>query len=56
MNVYLVEDCANAPGRILAVFRCEADAVDFMNCLPDDACVIERTVQEGQPSVRGYNP
>ena len=55
MDVYLVEDCANAPGRILAVFRNEEDAIAFAEQLPEDSCVERRTLQEGQPQVLGYN-
>lgn len=54
MKIYLVEDCRNAPGRIYAVFRNEEDAEDFATWF-ESAQVVERTLQEGQPSIRGYN-
>lgn len=55
MKVYLVEDSGNSPGRIYAVFRHEEDAVLFADSL-NEPCIIEgRTLQEGQPPVRGYN-
>lgn len=56
MKVYLVEDTANAPGRIYAVMAHEKDAIEFANMMPDSCAVIERTLIYGQPSVRGYNP
>ncbi len=56
MKVYLVEDCANAPGRILGVFADKADAEFLVDDLPDAAQVEERTLIYGQPSVCGYNP
>ena len=57
MNVYLVEDQGNAPGRIYAVFVHREDAELFSDALPymDRAAVIERTLFNGQPPIRGYN-
>jgi len=53
-KVYLVEDCT---GRTLAIFDDEQDAIDFADMvdMAFDAIVIERTVFQGQPPVRGYN-
>lgn len=56
MNIYLVEDCANAPGRIIACFADKDDAVAFMQELEDSALIEERTLIYGQAPVRGYNP
>ncbi len=53
-TVYLVEDCGNAPGRILAVFAHLEDAEAFCNML-DHAAIVERTLHYGQPSNRGFN-
>ena len=55
-KVYLVIDCENAPGRVLAVMASEEDAIAFMNMLDTSAEVETRTVFYGQPRVRGYNP
>ena len=56
MKVYLVEDCANAPGRILAVFADKEDAEFLVDNLPEAAQVEERTLIYGQAPVCGYNP
>jgi len=53
--VYLVEDCENAPGRILALFHDCEDAARFINALGESARIEERTVWYGQPVDRGYN-
>lgn len=58
-QVFLVEDVSNAPGRIYAVFADEEDANWFANAISDDVIqceVVTRTLQYGQPSIRGYNP
>jgi len=55
MKVYLVEDCDNAPGRILGVFANREDAeflVEHLDCAAD---IQERTLIYGQPPNRGYN-
>lgn len=54
-KVYLVEDCAYSPGRILAVFADQTDAEDFADALPEAASVEERTLFYGQPPTQGYN-
>lgn len=55
MKVYLVEDSGDSPGRIYAVFRHFEDAMLFANNL-EEPCIVEgRTLQEGQPKIRGYN-
>jgi hypothetical protein len=55
-QVWLVEDCHNAPGRILAVFYSKACAVKFAESLTEPAYVIPRTLFYGQPPNRGFNP
>lgn len=55
MKVYLVEDCDNAPGRILAVFADKPSAEAFLDMLDVAAEVEERTLWYGQPPNRGYN-
>ncbi len=58
MKVYLVEDCGNSPGRIMAVCHEKeaaemlADALADLHHYPFD--VQERTLIYGQPSL-GYN-
>lgn len=54
-QVHLVEDCGNAPGRILAVFAHREDADAFCAMLPY-AQVVSRTLHYGQPSYQGFNP
>lgn len=57
MKVYLVVDTHNAPGRVLAVFANEEDAVSFlvMSGLDESADIEERTLFYGQPPTTGYN-
>jgi hypothetical protein len=55
MNVYLVEDVGNSPGRIYAVMADKEDAEDFASRLDECVEVVERTLFYGQPSNRGYN-
>lgn len=53
-KIYLVEDIANSPGKIYAVFAREEDAYDFVDDFyPEEAKVVERTVCYGQQSA-GY--
>lgn len=61
MNVYLVEDHGNSPGRIYAVMHDKKDAELFAEQLNRDdpecfAAVEPRTLIWGQPPVLGYNP
>jgi len=53
MNIYLVEDTGNAPGRVYAIFRNKEDAEDYATYF-EQTEVIERTLQEGQPPFVGY--
>ncbi len=46
--VYLVEDTENCPGRILAVFASEDDAIRFAKGYPDLCDVINRQLWYGQ--------
>ena len=57
MKVYLVGDVFNSPGRVLAVFANEEDAVAFVVSanLGEVAEVYERTLFYGQPPRKGYN-
>ena len=57
MKVYLVVDTHNAPGRVLAVFANEEDAVAFVESarLWEVADINERTLFHGQPPRKGYN-
>lgn len=57
MKVYLVVDIHNAPGRVLAVFANEEDAVAFVESarLWEVAEINERTLFHGQPPRKGYN-
>ena len=57
MKVYLVVDTHNAPGRVLAVFANEEDAVAFVESarLWEVAEIDERTLFHGQPPRKGYN-
>ena len=60
MNVYLVEDVGNSPGRIYAVLASLDDAERFASAVAYDKgteCnVVERTLFYGQPPYCGYNP
>jgi len=55
-KVYLVVDCANAPGCVYAVFDDEESALDFRDHYhEDDADVEERSLLRGQHvSCSGY--
>lgn len=57
MKIYLVVDTHNAPGRVLAVFANEEDAVAFVESarLWEVAEINERTLFHGQPPRKGYN-
>ena len=57
MNVYLVVDIVNSPGRVLAVFAAERDAELFVDSarLWDVVEIYERTIFYGQPPRKGYN-
>lgn len=59
MQVYLVEDCGNSPGRIYAVLASEEDAERFASAVAHDEGtdveVVPRTVFYGQPPICGYN-
>jgi hypothetical protein len=56
MKVYLVEDCEMAPGRILAVFADQDDAVTFAEALDISCRVEERTLfVDSAPPILGYN-
>jgi hypothetical protein len=55
MKVFLVVDCHNAPGRVLAVFADKEDAEWFADAI-DTPCDVEpRTLWYGQPPNRGFN-
>jgi len=55
-KIYLVEDCANAPGRILGCFRYESDAKKFAEDQPEPASVEERTLYYKVPVTGGCYP
>jgi hypothetical protein len=59
MNVYIVEDCENSPGKILAVFADRENAEIFAEwyaiSTPSDAQVLVRTLWYGQPPRCGVN-
>jgi hypothetical protein len=58
MNVYLVVNEENCPGRVLAVFADKNDAENFADSYfnREEGCdVVERTLFYGQPPVIGYN-
>jgi hypothetical protein len=58
MNVHLVEDTGNCPGRIYAVFAHPEDAQRFSDALVADgieSTVVERHLWYGQPPVLGVN-
>ena len=55
MNIYLVENIDNSPGRITAVFAKEEDAHLFADLLEEAHTVVERTLFQGQPPIRGFN-
>lgn len=60
MQVYLVEDIGNCPGRVYAVLASKEDAERFASAVAFDnhtECeVIPRTLFYGQPPHCGYNP
>jgi hypothetical protein len=57
MNVYLVENCGNSPGKIAAVFAHKKDAELFADTLPfsEELVVITRHLWYGQPSEENIN-
>lgn len=60
MQVYLVEDCGNSPGRIYAVLASQEDAERFASAVAyemgTECEVVPRTLFYGQPTRCGYNP
>lgn len=61
MQIYLVEDVSNSPGKIYACFAHEADAKIFANLFNSSQDVTEvevvpRTLFYGQAQTLGYNP
>lgn len=59
MNVYLVEDCKNSPGKLYAIFADIDDATSFADSLEVvekiHTVIVERTLHYGQPDVLGLN-
>ena len=60
MQVYLVEDCGNSPGRVYAVMTSEENANRLASAIAHaegtECQVIPRTLFYGQPPHCGYNP
>lgn len=56
MNIYLVEDVGNSPGKIYAVLQNDVDAEQFSDMLEEDTRVVERHLWYGQPGIQGMNP
>lgn len=54
-QVWLVENCGNSPGQILAVFDDEEDAINFANQINEPCNAVPRTLFYGQPPIPGYN-
>jgi hypothetical protein len=59
MKIYLVENCENSPGKIMAIFAHKADAVIFADQLEKNDgefySVEERKLHHGQPERLGFN-
>lgn len=59
MNVYLVEDTLNSPGKIYAVFASKDDAERFQPLVEShqqtDTTIVERHLWYGQPNCPGMN-
>jgi hypothetical protein len=59
MNVYMVEDVGNSPGKVYAVFADKETADWFSSAVSYDnnteTLVVERTLFYGQPPICGYN-
>jgi hypothetical protein len=54
-TVFLVIDSENAPGRVLAIFANEDDAIHFQDSTEESSSMEERTLNYGQPSNMGFN-